>query len=121
MIEGNVMEKKPALTMQQLGGLARAKKLSDTKRSEIARMGGRAKWDKNHERPPLHRVVRHMLDTLDRNGGTYSLFLDRAGNVKYTEANSNFEKLWLLNDRLVGTYAPGAKFSDVLTDIMVMV
>ena len=113
-------EKKKALSMQQLGGFARAAKLTSEERSVIARRAADAKWQKEKNRPEWHTVVKIMLAAIEQTGKPHTLFVVD-GNAKFCEVGTSFEKIWSLDkDTVVGTYGAGAKFSDVLMDMLTL-
>jgi len=120
MIEGAVMTEKKTLSMQALGGLARAAKLSGEERSDIARRAADAKWQKEKNRPAWHAVVKMMLAAIEHTGKPHTLYIVDS-HAKFCEAGSSFERIWSLDgDTVVGTYATGAQFTDVLMDMLAL-
>jgi hypothetical protein len=108
------------------GGTARQAQLSPKERSELARSGAKAKWEKQRNADtltPVHKKVREMLFEAKRIGAPFILFLLNGNDARFfrsgsEEADDAMEEYG--EPQCVGTFGPDKTMTDVYNDIMEM-
>jgi len=101
------------------GGPARAASLSAERRSEIGRRGIEARWQRDRDRPAIHSVVKSMQIAILAHRKPHVLFLER-GNARFVAADDSLAERWraMTPECVVGTYGPGATFTDIMSDVL---
>lgn len=107
-----------AAELGRRGGEARAANLSREQRVDIAKLGGMAALAKKRDRPPVHEVIKMMLAAVERTGKRHTFYMVD-GFARFCEVGSSFDSLWMMMpENCVGTYGPGAQFTDILSDVL---
>ena len=113
-------QKNPAAQeLGRRGGIGRAQRLSAAERSEISSMGGKARWERDKDRPAIHAVVKSMMIAILAHGKPHVLFVERE-QARFVAHDDPLATRWqaMTPECVVGTYGRGATFGDILSDVL---
>lgn len=120
-----MVAKKPGptgVTKQEMGGHARAARLSDTRRSAIARSAATARWARERAEKPVyrltHEVAKEMLEKCAQDGRPRMLFVI-GQRVFYCEVGTSECESWLRSNRdnCAGTFTHTNSLTEVIEEV----
>lgn len=116
------MKNEQAAALGRLGGLARVRKLSEDDLSRIGSRGAQARWEKERNKPKAQHVITNMLNLLNSGKSKARILFRLKGGLRHEEKGSAEADVLLANlgpdTVVIGTYKAGARFSDVINDLV---